>query len=71
MFKDRISSKKLIIYSSLFFAFIHWGSGVDAMIGAFLWGAIAMYVLIRTGSAIPGIIAHYFTNLLLFSSALD
>lgn len=71
LFKNRLTNQNIIFFSSLFFALIHWGSGLDAVIGAFLWGVLAMVILLRTNSIIPTIIAHYFTNLILFSDILD
>lgn len=49
----------IILFSSLFFALIHWSMGAKTLLMAFLLGSFWAYLFIRTGKLLPVIIAHF------------
>jgi membrane protease YdiL (CAAX protease family) len=57
--------------SCLLFGLIHWSNGIHAVVTAALWGLLPMIALIETGSLIPGLICHYFTNLVIYSGVFQ
>jgi membrane protease YdiL (CAAX protease family) len=61
--KGRMSSHLLVTVSVLLFGLIHWSTGLHAIVSTALWGVLPMVAMIRTGSVIPAIIAHYLTDL--------
>lgn len=60
------STFQIILFSSCIFSFLHWTAPLPAVIDAFVAGLFFMAVRIRTGSIVPSICAHYFSNLLLY-----
>ena len=62
-FKDRMSPPAIIAVSAVLFGLIHWSLGLHAVISAALWGVLPMAALIRTGSVLPAMVAHYITDL--------
>jgi len=48
--------------SALVFALIHWSHGVTSMVVAGFAGVALMMLYLRTGSVLPGIVAHYAVN---------
>jgi len=61
--KDRMSPRLLVPVSALLFGLIHWSTGLHAVISTALWGLLPMVAMIRTGSVMPAVIAHYITDL--------
>ena len=61
--KDRMSPQLLVVISALLFGLIHWSTGLHAIVSTALWGVLPMVAMIRTGSVIPAVIAHYLTDL--------
>lgn len=61
--KDRMSPQFLVPASVLLFGLIHWSTGLHAIVSTALWGVLPMVAMIRTGSVIPAMIAHYLTDL--------
>lgn len=59
----RMSPRLLVPVSALLFGLIHWSTGLHAVISAALWGVLPMVAMIRTGSVVPAMIAHYVTDL--------
>ena len=53
----------LVPVSALLFGLIHWSTGLHAVISTALWGVLPMVAMIRTGSVVPAMIAHYITDL--------
>lgn len=58
---------RIIVFSSLLFAIIHWSLGPASIIGAGLVGILFMVSLLITRSLWPAILAHWLANLALFS----
>lgn len=56
----------ILLLSCLSFSLIHWGAGVDSLIGTFLWGIAPSIYYLKTKNLLPCIIAHYITNLVIF-----
>jgi len=52
----------MIAVSALVFALIHWSHGVTSMVVAGFAGVALMMLYLRTGSVLPGIVAHYAVN---------
>jgi len=61
--RDRMGTKLLISTSAVLFGLIHWSTGQHAIITTALWGVMPMVAIIRTGSVVPGVVAHYITDL--------
>jgi len=61
------TGRSMVLFSGLFFALIHWSSGVDAVVGAFVWGVFAMLFYRYYQSIIPLIVVHFLTNFALYS----
>jgi membrane protease YdiL (CAAX protease family) len=61
--RDRMGTKLLISTSAVLFGLIHWSTGQHAIITTALWGVMPMVAMIRTGSVVPGVVAHYITDL--------
>ena len=59
----RMNPKLIVPVSALLFGLIHWSVGLHAIISTALWGILPMVAMIRTGSVIPAMIAHYITDL--------
>jgi hypothetical protein len=58
-----MSPRLLVPVSALLFGLIHWSTGLHAVISTALWGVLPMVAMIRTGSVVPAMIAHYITDL--------
>ncbi len=56
----------MIMVSSLLFGLMHWSRGLNIIIVAGLWAIVPMYVMVRTGSVVPALIAHYVTDFVAF-----
>jgi membrane protease YdiL (CAAX protease family) len=61
--RGRMSARLLVPVSAILFGLIHWSSGLHAIISTALWGILPMVAMIRTGSIVPAVIAHYLTDL--------
>lgn len=48
--------------SAVVFALIHWSHGVTSMVVAAFAGVALMMLYLRTGSVLPGMVAHYAVN---------
>ncbi len=70
LFKERFKERELILFSALLFAAIHWSNDLSNILGVFLWGLIAMKILIKTQSIWPLILAHFLTDFVLFAEVL-
>lgn len=60
---DLMGPRLLVPVSALLFGLIHWSAGLHAVISTALWGVLPMVAMIRTGSVVPAMIAHYITDL--------
>lgn len=63
-------TKKFFIitaFSSVVFGAIHWSLGLHAVIVSAIWGVLPMIALLKTGSVIPALFAHYATDFVSFS----
>ena len=58
----RLSPRALVGLSAVLFGMIHWSQGLHAVVSTALWGILPMVCMVRTGSIIPGLIAHYSTD---------
>ncbi len=56
----------LIAVSCVVFGFSHWSLGWNIIITATVWSILPMYVMVRTGSVVPALIAHYVTDFAAF-----
>jgi len=65
-FRDRLSPGVLVALSVVLFGMIHWSQGLHAVVSAALWGVLPMVSVVRTGSIIPAMIAHYITDFVSF-----
>lgn len=70
LFKNRFNDRTLILLSALLFAAIHWSNDLSNIIGVFIWGMIAMKILIKTQSIWPLILAHFLTDFVLYAKLL-
>lgn len=61
--RDRLSPALLVPASALLFGLIHWSTGLHAIVSTALWGILPMAAMIRTGTVVPAMIAHYITDL--------
>jgi membrane protease YdiL (CAAX protease family) len=68
----RLFSKGWVIFiiSSLIFGFIHWSLGLHAIVTTALWGILPLWVMWKTGSIAPAILAHILTNVVAFSGII-
>ena len=65
--KDYIKNPvALVAVSAVIFGSIHWSLGLDAVIMTALWSILPMISVIRTGSILPALIAHYATDFMYF-----
>lgn len=56
----------MIAVSSILFGLSHWSGGFNIIITATLWAVLPMYVMMRTGSVVPALIAHFVTDFVAF-----
>ena len=56
------SQAMMITVSAIVFALIHWSHGFTSMVVAGLAGVALMMLYLRTGSVVPGMVAHYVIN---------
>ena len=68
--RDIMGPRMLIPISAVLFGLIHWSSGQHAIITTALWGVLPMVAMVRTGSVVPAMIAHYITDLVSFGGFL-
>lgn len=61
-FLKNYSVKKAVVFSAILFAFLHGNPW--QLFGAFILGILFGWLVVETGSLLPGIIAHMFNNLL-------
>jgi membrane protease YdiL (CAAX protease family) len=52
----------MVLVSAIIFALIHWSHGLTSMVVAGIAGVVLMVLYLRTGSVLPGIVAHYAIN---------
>jgi len=64
--RDRMGPRLLMPISAVLFGLIHWSAGQHAVITTALWGVMPMVAMIRTGSVVPAMAAHYLTDLVSF-----
>ncbi len=57
----------IVVVSVIVFGMIHWAMGIHAIVTTAIWGILPIVAMIRTGSIIPAIIAHYLTDLVAFA----
>lgn len=60
----------LVVLSAFVFGLIHWSMGLHAIVTTAIWGILPMVVMVRTGSVIPALIAHYLTDVISLSSVI-
>ncbi len=53
----------IVAVSAVLFGLIHWSQGLHAIVSTALWGILPMVAMVRTGSIVPAMIAHYITDL--------
>ena len=56
----------MIAVSSILFGLSHWSGGLNIIITATLWAVLPMYVMRRTGSVVPALVAHFVTDFVAF-----
>ena len=56
------SQTMMVAASAIVFALIHWSHGVTSMVVAAFAGVALMMLYLRTGSVVPGMVAHYAVN---------
>jgi membrane protease YdiL (CAAX protease family) len=56
----------MIAVSSILFGLSHWSGGLNIIITATLWAVLPMYVMVRTGSVVPALVAHFVTDFVAF-----
>ncbi len=61
--RDRWRPLALVAVSAVLFGLIHWSQGLHAIVSTALWGILPMVAMVRTGSIVPAMIAHYITDL--------
>ncbi len=57
----------MVAASAVLFGAIHWSAGIGSVICAVLAGVVLMVLMRRSGSLWPPVVAHYLTNLILFT----
>lgn len=57
----------MVAASALLFGAIHWSAGIGSVVCAALAGVVLMVLMRRSGSLWPPVVAHYLTNLILFT----
>lgn len=57
----------IIIISGLFFGASHWGSGFANVSSNFLYGAISMFLFMRSRQLWPQMVAHWLVNFIAFT----
>ena len=60
------SSVPFVLASAVVFGLIHWSGGVANVVSAAIAGVALMALMLRTGSVVPAIVAHYLVNFVLF-----
>jgi len=61
--RDRMGPGLIVLLSAALFGLIHWSMGLHAIVSTAIWGVLPMVAMIRTGSVLPAMIAHYLTDL--------
>ena len=65
--KGRMKNTAVFVaVSCAVFGLIHWSSGLDAVITTAIWGILPMVSVMRTGSILPALVAHYVTDFVCF-----
>jgi membrane protease YdiL (CAAX protease family) len=57
----------MVAASAILFGAIHWSAGIGSVVCATLAGVVLMVLMRRSGSLWPPVVAHYLTNLILFT----
>jgi len=60
------SSALFVLASAVLFGLIHWSGGVANVVSATIAGIALRVLMLRTGSVLPAIVAHYLINFVLF-----
>ena len=63
-------TKHKVLFSSILFGLIHWGSGFDSVVIATIIGVLFALSYKKTGSIYPAIAAHYLIDFILFSEII-
>jgi hypothetical protein len=58
------------LLATVVFGAIHWSLGLHAVVSTMIWAVMPLIVVWKTGSAVPGIIAHFLTNFVAFSNVI-
>lgn len=67
--RDRIPDRAILVaLSCVVFGLIHWSSGLAAVLVTAAWGVLPMVSVMKTGSILPAVIAHYVTDFVFFLS---
>lgn len=66
--RQRFSKLGAGFISITIFAGIHWGSGLNSMINAFVWAILPTFFVLRYRSIYPVLIAHFVTDFVAFYS---
>jgi CAAX amino terminal protease family. len=56
----------LVTVSCLLFGLIHWSGGLHAILATAIWGILPMVSVLRTGSILPAVVAHWATDFVYF-----
>jgi len=56
----------LVAVSCVIFGFIHWSGGLHAIMTAAIWAVLPMISVLKTGSILPAVIAHWATDFVYF-----
>jgi membrane protease YdiL (CAAX protease family) len=61
----------VMMVSAVVFGVIHWSLGLSAIVHTAIIGAVFMFCILRTGSILPTVVAHFFVNYVAFSGLLQ
>ena len=56
----------LVAVSCVLFGLIHWSGGLHAVLATAVWGVLPMISVLKTGSILPAVIAHWATDFAYF-----
>lgn len=62
-----LNAAMIIVVSAMFFALMHWGSGLHRIAATFVFGIVAMAVYLKHTRLWPLLIVHYLSNFIAFA----
>jgi len=64
--RKHMSTLSASIVSIVVFGLIHWGRGLESVVGSCVWAILPTYFVVKYRSIYPVIIAHFVTDFLAF-----